>query len=126
MLIFLRLFTSVDFWKILRTTKISNQSILDPKQIKINVLRENLTIAHNGGPNPTNLHHEILVDLYMIISDALNVDKVILQKIVILRDQSVSSVGNMVTYSLNVDNKRHISIQLQPRQDLPQQEECTP
>ena len=69
----------------LRTTKISNQSILDPRQIKINVLRENLTITHNGGPNPTNLHQEILVDLYMIISDALNADKVILLKIVILK-----------------------------------------
>ena len=99
---------------------------MDPRQIKINVLSENLTIVHNGGPNPTNLHQEILVDLYMIISDALNADKVILLKIVILRDQSVSSVGNLVTYSLSVDNKSHISIQLQPRQDLPQQEECTP
>ena len=104
----------------------NNQSILDPKQIKINALRENLTIARNGGPNPTNLHQEILVDLYMIILDALNADKVILLKIVILRDQSVSSVGNLVNYSLNVDNRSHISIQLQPRQDLPQQEECTP
>ena len=126
MLIFLRLFTSVDFLKILRTTKISNQSILDPRKIKINVLRENLTIAHNGGPNPTNLHQEILVGLYMIISYALNADKVILLKIVILRNQAISSVGNLVTYSLSVNNRSHISIQLQPRQDLPQQEECTP
>jgi len=82
-------------------------------------MRENLTIAHNGGPNPTNLHWEILVNLYMIISDALNADKVIMLKIVILRDQSVSSVENLVTYSLSVDNRSHISIQLQPRQDLP-------
>jgi len=89
-------------------------------------MRENLTIAHNEGPNPTNLHQEILVDVYMIISNALNADKVIMLKIVILRDQLVSSVGNLVTYSLNVDNRSHISIQLQPRQDLPQQEECTP
>jgi len=89
-------------------------------------MRENLIIAHNGGPNPTNLHQKILVNLYMIISDALNADKVIMLKIVILRDQSVSSVENLVTYSLSVDNRSHISIQLQPRQDLPQQEECTP
>jgi len=120
------LIQNVDFWKILRTTKITNQSILDPRRIKINAMRENLTITHNGKPNPTNLHQEILVDLYMIISYALNANKVIMLKIVILRDQSVSSVGNLVTYSLSVDNKSHISIQLQPRQDLPQQEECTP
>ena len=70
----------------MRTTKITNKNILDPRQIKINAMRENLTIAHNGGPNPTNLHQEILVDLYMIISDALNADKAIMLKIVILRD----------------------------------------
>ena len=99
---------------------------MDPRQIRINAIRENLTIAHNGGPNPTNLHQEILVDLYMTISDALNADKVIMLKIVTLMDQSVSSVANLVTYSLSVDNKSHISIQLQLRQDLPQQEECTP
>jgi len=49
-------------------------------------MRENLTITHNGGPNPTNLHQEILVDLYIIISDALNANKVIMLNIVILRD----------------------------------------
>jgi len=89
-------------------------------------MRENLTIAHNGGPNPTNPHQEILVDLPIIISYALNADKVIMLKIFILKDQSVSSVGNLATYSMNVDNKRHISIQLQLRQDLLQQEESTP
>jgi len=117
---------NVDFWKILRTTKITNRNILDPRQIKINAMRKNLTIAYNGGPNPINLHQEILVDMYMIILDALNADKVIMLKIVILRDQFISSVENLVTYSLSVDNRSQISIQLQPRQDLPQQEESTP
>ena len=126
MLIFLCLSTSVDFWKTLRTIKKTNQNILDPRQIKIDAMRENLTIDYNGGPNPTNPHQEILVYLPIIISDALNADKVIMLKIVILRDQSVTSVENLVTYSLNVDNRRHISIHLQPRQNLLQQEEYTP
>jgi len=89
-------------------------------------MRKNLTIALNRDLNPTNLHKEILVDLYIIISNTSNADKVIMLKIVILRDQSISSVGNMVTNSLSVDNKNHIPILLQLRQDLPQQEECTP
>jgi len=83
-LILLRSFTSVDFWKILRTTKIANQNIFDPRQIKIKAMRENLIITPNGGPNPSYLHQEILVDLYIIISYALNADKVIMLKIVIL------------------------------------------
>jgi len=66
------------------------------------------------------------VDLYIIILDALNVDKVIMLKIVILRDQSILSVENLVTYPLSVDIRSHITILLHPRQDLPQREESTP
>ena len=80
----------------------------------------------NGGPNSANLHQEILMGLYIIISDALNADKVIMLKIVILRDQSVLSVENLVIYPLTVDNRSHISILLQPMQDQPQREESTP
>jgi len=47
-------------------------------------------------------------------------------QIVILRDQSILSGEKLVTYPLSVDIRSHISVQLHPRQDVPQQKESTP
>jgi len=113
--IFQCLFTTVNFWKILKTVKTTNRVILDPRQIKIDTMRENLIIALNGDLNPTNLLREILVDMGVIKLHASSADKIIILKIVILRDYFVSDMESLVMYSMSVDNKSHISILLHQR-----------